>query len=105
MRKLKSFIITNLIRLVIIIAFLGLFFGPRIMDGFTSVKVLTDSCLEESKHKYRVGAICRDGWRSSATGRGACSNHSGVKRWLYKEKYTKTKNECVEYAKERFWIE
>ena len=31
----------------------------------------------------RIGAICRDGWRSSATGSGACSWHGGVSRWLY----------------------
>lgn len=31
----------------------------------------------------RVGAICRDGTRSSATGRGACSHHGGVAYWLY----------------------
>ncbi len=31
---------------------------------------------------YRNGAICRDGWRSSATGRGACSHHGGVAYWI-----------------------
>lgn len=31
----------------------------------------------------RTGAICRDGTRSSATGRGACSHHDGVAQWLY----------------------
>jgi len=31
----------------------------------------------------RTGAICRDGTRSSATGRGACSHHGGVAQWLY----------------------
>ena len=31
----------------------------------------------------RIGAICRDGTRSSATGRGACSHHGGVSRWLH----------------------
>lgn len=31
----------------------------------------------------RVGAVCRDGSRSSATGRGACSHHGGVDHWLY----------------------
>lgn len=31
----------------------------------------------------RIGAICKDGSRSSATGRGACSHHGGVARWLY----------------------
>ena len=34
---------------------------------------------------HRVGAICADGWRSSATGRGACSHHGGVTRWLYSD--------------------
>jgi len=32
---------------------------------------------------YRIGARCRDGWRSSATGSGACSWHGGVAEWLY----------------------
>ena len=31
----------------------------------------------------RIGAICTDGWTSSATGSGACSHHGGVDRWLY----------------------
>jgi len=31
----------------------------------------------------RVGAICCDGTRSYATGRGACSHHGGVCEWLY----------------------
>jgi hypothetical protein len=30
----------------------------------------------------RVGAICKDGTRSSATGTGACSGHGGVNYWL-----------------------
>ena len=30
----------------------------------------------------RCGAICNDGWPSSATGRGACSHHGGVRVWL-----------------------
>lgn len=35
------------------------------------------------QQRYRVGAICRDGWQSHATGRGACSRHGGVSEWLY----------------------
>jgi len=31
----------------------------------------------------RTGAICRDGWLSSATGSGACSWHGGVSYWLH----------------------
>lgn len=33
----------------------------------------------------RIGAICQDGWRSNATGQGACSHHGGVARWIYRE--------------------
>jgi hypothetical protein len=33
--------------------------------------------------RYRVGATCNDGSHSSATGRGACSHHGGVRQWLY----------------------
>lgn len=33
-------------------------------------------------NSYRSGAICKDGWRSNATGRGACSHHGGVLYWL-----------------------
>ena len=38
---------------------------------------------ESSSYEVRVGAICCDGSRSSATGRGACSHHGGVCQWLY----------------------
>lgn len=33
----------------------------------------------------RIGAVCKDGTRSSATGTGACSAHGGVRYWLYTE--------------------
>ncbi len=32
----------------------------------------------------RIGAVCRDGTTSTATGSGACSRHGGVSRWLYR---------------------
>lgn len=32
----------------------------------------------------RIGAMCRDGTRSNATGRGACSHHGGVAYWLHR---------------------
>jgi hypothetical protein len=37
-----------------------------------------------NKTTTRIGAICLDGWRSFATGSGACSWHGGVLYWLYK---------------------
>ena len=33
----------------------------------------------------RIGAMCMDGIRSSATGRGACSHHGGVAQWIESE--------------------
>ena len=39
--------------------------------------------LSSCNQGKRVGAICEDGWRSSATGQGACSHHDGVDHWLY----------------------
>jgi outer membrane murein-binding lipoprotein Lpp len=36
-----------------------------------------------TNYSNRVGAICCDGTRSYATGRGACSHHGGVCQWLY----------------------
>lgn len=35
--------------------------------------------------RYRVGATCNDGTTSTATGRGACSHHGGVRCWLYND--------------------
>jgi hypothetical protein len=31
----------------------------------------------------RIGAVCRDGTTSTATGSGACSHHGGVDHWIY----------------------
>jgi hypothetical protein len=38
---------------------------------------------QASRPVYRTGAICNDGTRSYATGRGACSRHGGVYEWTY----------------------
>lgn len=46
----------------------------------TTIEVRT-----ETVEGPRYGAICSDGWRSSATGRGACSWHGGVSRWLTRD--------------------
>ncbi len=43
---------------------------------------ITETKTGETGRSYRVGAICRDGWQSSATGRGACSWHGSVDYWL-----------------------
>lgn len=35
----------------------------------------TDDCV-------RIGAVCKDGTSSDATGSGACSSHGGVDHWI-----------------------
>jgi hypothetical protein len=32
---------------------------------------------------FRIGAVCRDGWRSTSTATGTCSHHRGVSYWIY----------------------
>ena len=70
----------------------------RIVLGPRDNQVMAELLYKKSskKEKYRIGAICSDGWKSSATGRGACSWHDGVKEWLYKTEiyHSKSFEEC-----------
>lgn len=40
----------------------------------------------------RIGAVCMDGWHSSATGSGACSHHGGVHHWIHSRLPPEAKN-------------
>lgn len=62
-------------------------------EGYVSQQFIKDGKCSKSTYSYRTGAMCKDGTRSSATGRGACSHHGGVSYWI-----TKTK---VEYVVEK----
>lgn len=72
--------------------------GPR--DNQAMAEVLYKKARETKE--YRIGAICSDGWESSATGRGACSWHGGVKEWLNKTEtyYSKSFEECKDEAEQ-----
>jgi len=35
--------------------------------------------------RHRIGAVCKDGTTSKATGSGACSHHGGVSCWQYSD--------------------
>lgn len=50
--------------------------------------------LKTTAPKERVGAVCRDGSHSSATGRGACSWHGGVARWITELPYWVSENKA-----------
>lgn len=46
----------------------------------------------EKSNKKRVGAVCRDGYKSNSTVGGACSNHGGVKYWILEDGSTEEEN-------------
>ena len=70
----------------------------RIILGPRDNQAMAELLYKKSRKtkEYRIGAICSDGWESSATGRGACSWHDGVKEWLYKTEvyHSKSFEEC-----------
>ena len=45
--------------------------------------ITTPNKIKTNNLKTRIGAVCKDGTTSRATGRGACSHHGGVSYWLY----------------------
>ncbi|MBL3657385.1 SH3 domain-containing protein [Fulvivirga sediminis] len=53
---------------------------------YVSREYINEGTCHKNLYTYRVGAVCRDGSSSSATGRGACSHHGGVSRWKTQEK-------------------
>lgn len=55
-------------------------------EGFIYSDLLKKGRCITTVSKVRVGARCRDGSRSNATGRGACSHHGGVSQWLTQER-------------------
>lgn len=52
-------------------------------DEYPGTTLHWEEYTYNNNYNVRTGAICRDGWHSSATGRGACSHHGGVSYWLY----------------------
>ncbi|HEU0154417.1 MAG TPA: DUF3761 domain-containing protein [Arenimonas sp.] len=68
--------------------------------------VLVDKCLDAGVRyeTYRVGAVCRDGSYSWATGKGACSHHRGVAEWIHPRTQTRTVQQCKQMASETSWL-
>ena len=82
----------------------------RVILGPRDNQFMASYLFKESPKKinsYRIGAICSDGWHSSATGSGACSWHGGVKEWLYQTDtvYSKSYEECKIEAQEMNFFE
>ena len=94
---------------LILIAVLWLIFGKsafnRVLLGFTYPDEIANKLYLDASESYRIGAYCKDGWESDATGSGACSHHGGVETWKYKTVYLKSKSKCYQEALEISWIE
>ena len=80
------------------------FFGTRIIDGFTTVDVLTERIYEREIYEFN-GSKCNDGSTSHSQGRGTCSWHGGVDYKFYKGEHKYTLEECRKKAKDLSWIE
>lgn len=58
------------------------------LQGYVSTQFIQEGEAVITTQSVRVGAWCRDGSSSKATGRGACSRHGGVREWKLEEKKT-----------------
>ena len=60
--------------------------GGPIMKKFLFLILLftLQNCGSTEPEQIRIGAVCKDGTSSTATGSGACSGHGGVNYWIYK---------------------
>jgi len=61
-------------------------FGNK--TGFVRRKFLNKGKAIVSYVEYRIGAKCRNGATSSATGNKACAINGGVKEWITKREQT-----------------
>ena len=57
----------------------------KVLYLFIVLSLLSCGSKKRSVSKKRIGAVCNDGWRSNATGSGACSHHGGVNYWVYEK--------------------
>ena len=53
------------------------------LPNFNNLTPQQPTTSNTQKNKVIVGAVCKDGTRSTATGSGACSYHGGVSYWIY----------------------
>jgi hypothetical protein len=53
---------------------------------------------------FRLGAVCLDGWQSTAGSQGSCSHHGGVAHWIYSEiRQVKLRNTFLARNEFTFW--
>lgn len=107
---IKEFEIESILKLpYVLLAVLWLCFGKwainRVEMGIQNPHKIAYKIYHETSYEIRVGALCRDGWESTATGSGACSDHGGVAEWKTNKVHKKTYRQCYKEALEISWVE
>jgi hypothetical protein len=84
----------------------GLAYSHFLSNQLAPVSTLIDVCMRHGfrYEPHREGAVCNDGWKSGATGQGACSYHGGVDHWIHPGKQTRTLEECRQEAEAISWL-
>jgi competence protein ComEC len=59
--------------------------APQPSPAPTPAPAPTPSPAPSPGLRFRIGAVCKDGTLSNATGSGACSSHGGVSCWRYSD--------------------
>jgi hypothetical protein len=83
MKRFKSFFYSILLVALLITPIITI----NNINAETSVKVV-------NVYVHRVGCKCCDGRNSSATGRGACSHHGGVRYWKMSDRTKEWTGRC-----------
>jgi hypothetical protein len=100
----KIFILASILILVFWLLF-GKIMFPRVVMGLQKPETIATKLYYDSSVEFRIGAYCKDGWESNATGSGACSHHGGVDIWKTKTVYRKSREQCYKEALEISWLE
>jgi hypothetical protein len=57
----------------------------RLLFTVALASVMAFGGMHAQEPRHRIGAACKDGTSSTATGSGACSHHGGVSCWQYSD--------------------
>jgi hypothetical protein len=57
----------------------------KVLFTVVLASVMAFGGMQAQTARHRIGATCKDGTTSTATGSGACSHHGGVSCWQYSD--------------------
>jgi hypothetical protein len=105
-RRLSSFVAGAVAKIILaspLIAILGYFLMPPLIDRLTPVDVLTERIYNREVYKFS-GAKCNDGSIGHSQGSGTCSWHDGVNFYFDKGDHKKSIEDCHSEALDLSWL-